>query len=174
MVCQHIQSEVLIQLVPKVLEPNLPLWQSVTKHITKIKMLKGKQPNYTLLPKLQFKLRLRLDWAETETRVCVSAFFFFFFHVFKAKFCYCSFTVQLLFMNSSHKVWLFPPFQHKFYCSRTHKFHFSATFSLKMGPTILFTYLKIILLQYFSVFSFSFQFSAVSKRTLTTNYQLQE
>ena len=35
-----------------------------------------------------------------------------------------------------------------------HKFHFSATFSLKMGPTILFTYLKIILLQFFSIFSF--------------------
>ena len=38
--------------------------------------------------------------------------------------------------------------------SRTHKFHFLATFLLKMGPTVLFTHLKIILLQYFSVFSF--------------------
>ena len=56
MVCQHIQSEVLIHLV--VLEPNnLPLWHPVTKHITRDKMLKvKKQPNYTLLPKLQFKL----------------------------------------------------------------------------------------------------------------------
>ena len=52
------------------------------------------------------------------------------------------------------------------YCLWTHKFHFSVTFSLKMGPTALFTHLKIILLQCFSVFSFSFQFSAVSKRTL--------
>ena len=52
------------------------------------------------------------------------------------------------------------------HCLRTHKFHFSAIFSLKMGPTILFTHLKIISLQCFSVFSFSFQFSAVSKRTL--------
>ena len=43
------------------------------------------------------------------------------------------------------------------HCSWTHKLHFSATFSLKMGPTILFTHLKIILLQcfQFSVFSFS-------------------
>ena len=43
------------------------------------------------------------------------------------------------------------------YCLRTHKFHFSTTFSLKMSPTVLFTYLKIILLQcfQFSVFSFS-------------------
>ena len=32
------------------------------------------------------------------------------------------------------------------HCSRTHKFHFSATFSLKMGSTVLFTHLKIILL----------------------------
>jgi len=31
----------------------------------------------------------------------------------------------------------------------THKPHFSVTFSLKMGLTTLFTYLKIILLQYF-------------------------
>ena len=39
----------------------------------------------------------------------------------------------------------------------THKFHFSATFSSKMGSTALFTYLKIILLQcfQFSVFNFS-------------------
>ena len=35
------------------------------------------------------------------------------------------------------------------YCSQTHKFHFSATFSLKMGHTALFTHLKIILLQCF-------------------------
>ena len=40
--------------------------------------------------------------------------------------------------------------------SRTHKLHFSVTFSLKMGPTVLFTYLKIILLQ-------SFQFSVSAK-----------
>ena len=43
------------------------------------------------------------------------------------------------------------------YCLRTHKFHFSTTFSLKMSPTVLFTHLKIILLQcfQFSVFSFN-------------------
>ena len=44
------------------------------------------------------------------------------------------------------------------YCSRTHTFHFSATFLLKMGPTILFTHLKIILLQ-----CFQFQFSVSVK-----------
>ena len=31
----------------------------------------------------------------------------------------------------------------------SHKLHFSAIFSLKMGPTVLFTHLKIISLQYF-------------------------
>ena len=79
-------------------------------------------------------------------------FFFLFLHAFERP-------TRLLFMNSSRKVWLFPPFQHKFYCSWTHKFHFSATFSLKMGPTVLFTHLKIILLQCFSVSVsvFSFQ-----------------
>ena len=35
-----------------------------------------------------------------------------------------------------------------------------------MGLTVLFSHLKIILLQYFSIFSFNFQFSAVSKRIL--------
>ena len=82
--------------------------------------------------------------------------------------------LRLLFMhcsmNSNRKFWLFKLFfnqsVHIVYCSQIHKFHFSATFSLKMGPTILFTHLKIILLQYFSVFSLSFQFSAISKRTL--------
>ena len=45
--------------------------------------------------------------------------------------------------------------------------HFIQKKILKMGPTVLFTHLKIILLQYFSVFSFNFQFSAVSKWTLS-------
>ena len=38
---------------------------------------------------------------------------------------------------------------HLLYCSWIHKFHFSATFSLKMSSMALFTYLKIILLQCF-------------------------
>ena len=35
------------------------------------------------------------------------------------------------------------------HCLWVHKFHFSVTFSLKMGLTVLFTHLKIILLQCF-------------------------
>ena len=45
----------------------------------------------------------------------------------------------------------------RIYCLETHKYYFLTTFSLKIGPMILFTYLKIILLQcfQFSIFSFS-------------------
>ena len=35
------------------------------------------------------------------------------------------------------------------HCLQTHKLHFSVTFLLKISPTILFTHLKIISLQYF-------------------------
>ena len=62
-------------------------------------------------------------------------------------FMYCS-------LDSNYKCWLFCGKQWSVYCLWTHKFHFSATFSLKMSPTVLFTYLKIILLQCFLVFSF--------------------
>ena len=78
--------------------------------------------------------------------VCVSRFFFFFFFQRFGKtwllFMYCS-------MNSNSKCWLFCRKQCIMYCSWSHKFHFLATFSLKMGHTILFTHLKIILLQWF-------------------------
>ena len=55
------------------------------------------------------------------------------------------------------------------HCSWTHKFHFLTTFSLKIGPTILFTHLKIILLQcfQFSVFSFS-KISSIQTHTIVT------
>ena len=43
----------------------------------------------------------------------------------------------------------FQPHVGPVHCSWTHKFYFLATFSLKMGPTVLFTHLKIILLQWF-------------------------
>ena len=45
----------------------------------------------------------------------------------------------------------------------THKLHFLVIFLLKMGLIVLFTHLKIILLQYF-------QFSIVSKPTLNIFY----
>ena len=72
--------------------------------------------------------------------------------------CVCVFSVFLsfflfFFFFSSHDCWLFPvnSAHQRILCTvhETHKLHFSATFSLKMGLMILFTHLKIILLQYF-------------------------
>ena len=51
------------------------------------------------------------------------------------------------------------------HCLRTHKLHFSTTFLLKMGLTVLFTHLKIILLQ-------CFQFSVFNFRSNLSNFQL--
>ena len=81
---------------------------------------------------------------EPTSAFCFFFFFFFFTRFGKTRllFMYCS-------MNSNNKCWLFCSKQCIMYCSWTHKFHFLATFSLKMGPTLLFTHLKIILLQWF-------------------------
>ena len=78
--------------------------------------------------------------------VCI---FLFFFHVFWDKFyCYdyCSCIVHEQQPQSLTCETIFSQSVHIVYCLRTHKFYFSATFSLKMGPTVLFTHLKIILL----------------------------
>ena len=53
------------------------------------------------------------------------------------------------------------------HCSWIHKFHFSETFLLKMGLTILFTHLKIILLQ---CFQFQFSVSATISSIQTNPY----
>ena len=85
----------------------------------------------------------------------VSSVFLFLFSFF-ARVCetygYC--------LNSSSKVWLFltlfSQLVHSVHSLWTHEFHFLSTFLLKMGFTILFIHLKIILLQYFSIFNFNF------------------
>ena len=86
---------------------------------------------------LKLCLRLRL------------VFFFFCFHAFWRNAATVHWTaaanVDFSTMNSA--------FVH---CSRSHKFYFSAIFSLKMDSTVLFTHLKIILLQYFQFLIFSF------------------
>ena len=74
----------------------------------------------------------------SQTHVCVSALFFF------------SRKLLLKFDFSAN----FKPHVGSVHCLRTHKFYFSTTFSLKIGLTVLFTHLKIILLQFFLVFSF--------------------
>ena len=72
-------------------------------------------------------------------------FFFFFFTPFPQQavlFMYGIWTVAAIFdqffVNST-----------SVHCSWTHKFHFLSIFSLKMSLTVLFTHLKIILLQWF-------------------------
>ena len=63
------------------------------------------------------------------------------------------------FLGSSRTIWPSQPWTvHGCTVHRSHKFHFSVTFSLKIGPTVLFTYLKIISLQ-----CFQFQFSILAK-----------
>ena len=71
----------------------------------------------------------------------LSLFFLLFFFFFQPHYLIKS-TVNSIFMH----------------CLQTHKFYFLTIFSLKMGPTALFTHLKIILLQ-----CFQFQFSVSIK-----------
>ena len=66
-----------------------------------------------------------------------SSFFFFF-------------SLQLLTLSTQNSAYV--------YCLRSYKLYFLETFLLKMSPTILFTHLKIISLQYFQ---FQFQFSVL-------------
>ena len=88
-----------------------------------------------------FGLRLSvcLGWRLLCFSFCV---FFFFSHVFSP----LAATVYVRYMNSSRNFW--PVFVNgtSVHCLRTYKFHFLSIFSLKMGPTALFTHLKIILL----------------------------
>ena len=96
--------------------------------------------------------RCGLDWTylTSTSYVYVLTLFFFFFPCCCARFLgdnsYCSWTVAIVY-------WLFNPLLSILWIPwtvhETHKLHFSVTFSLKMGPTTLFTHLKIILLQYF-------------------------
>ena len=76
-----------------------------------------------------FNLRLRLG---TTFASAFAFFFFFFFYAFER----LAVTVHALCMNSSRKVFLTFSSQsvHTMYCLWTHKFHFSATFSLKIWP----------------------------------------
>ena len=93
--------------------------------------------------------------ATFRNHVCV--FFFFFFSRVCETCGYCSCIVHEQQLQSLTFLTFFSQSVHTVHCLWTHKFHFSAIFSLKMDPTVLFTHLKIILLQYFSVSIFNFQ-----------------
>ena len=60
-------------------------------------------------------------------------------------------------------------FSREVHCLRTHKFNFLTTFSLKMSLTVLFTHLKIILLQYFQFLVFSY----IETDPMYSNYVLR-
>ena len=81
------------------------------------------------------------------------AFSFLFFFFFGMRFRKQISLLWPLFINSSRTIWLFSHISaHQWVpCTvhKTHKPHFLAIFLLKIGPTVLFTHLKIILLQYF-------------------------
>ena len=87
-----------------------------------------------VIVKVEYIMRaFGLDWI---SRLCFTLRFLFFFFFF-------------LFW-SSRTIWPSQPWTvHGCTVHGSHKFHFSTTFSLKMGPTILFTHLKIISLQCF-------------------------
>ena len=96
-------------------------------------------------------VRLHLDSLKLRLRLhLVLLFFFFFFHAFWRNAVTVHWTVAAkVDFSTINSV--------SVHCSQTYKFYFLVTFSLKMGHTVLFTHLKIILLQYFqfSIFSFS-------------------
>ena len=84
---------------------------------------------------VKFRVRLGSVFCASLTHVYVSEIFFFPSRNFLT---FLPWTVLLCTVHGSHKS------------------HFSTTFSLKMGPTILFTHLKIILLQCFHILVFNF------------------
>ena len=67
--------------------------------------------------------------------ICVCVFLFFSFFSCVCENCdYCSCTVHEQQPQSLTFLTFFNQSMHTMHCSWTHKFHFSATFSLKMGP----------------------------------------
>ena len=85
--------------------------------------------------------------------------------VFVLRFSLFFFSFFFFFFCSAHICWLFHGNNVSVHCLQIHKFHFSAIFSLKMGLTVLFTHLKIILLQ-----CFQFQFLVSAKISSIQTY----
>ena len=88
-----------------------------------------------------------LAFAALRFSFYVFSFFFFFF--FSRVFFPQAAIVHVRYMNSNRNFDQFFVNSISVHCLQTHKFHFLSIFSLKMGPTALFTHLKIILLQWF-------------------------
>ena len=131
---------------------------------------------------LSLSLRLRLDSVEKLSAFASSVFlflffffFFFFGHAFESlrdkRHCYgyCSCIVHEQQPQCLTFPTLFSTSVGPVYCTWDPQISlFSNYFLLKMDPMVLFTHLKIIFVKVF----FSFQFPAVSKRTLNINREL--
>ena len=111
----------------------------------------------------------RLDWAFAASAFVIFTFhsFFLFLFLFSRVLEYAA-TIH---WTVAANVDFFTVNSVSMHCSWTHKFHFSVTFSLQMGPIALFTYLKIILL--FSVFNFQFQQNKFYPNRLISYYIMQ-
>ena len=115
---------------------------------------------YDLFMQLKLYINILCKFGSRVMRfaLCVLLLFFFlFFFSFLHAFQGTSGTVEYCSVLFGPFFLTFLSISGSVHCSRTHKFHFLSIFSLNMGPTVLFTHLKIILLQCFkfSVFSFS-------------------
>ena len=99
------------------------------------------------------QVRIKAAFRFTKAASASTFSFFFFFSRVLEEWTVAA-NVDFSIMNSAHFSTMNSASVH---CSWTHKFHFSATFSLKIGLTILFTHLKIISLRcfQFSVFNFN-------------------
>ena len=114
--------------------------------------------NFVVHDKNGFLVRWCLDTrcVSVFARFAFSFFFFFLFFWVFMRFRECGYCSCIVSWTVTANVDFSTVNSASVYCSRIHKFHISATFSLKMGPTALFTHLKIILLQ-------CFQFSVSAK-----------
>ena len=117
----------------------------------------------------KFTLRLRLDWDENFCVCVLFGFFFFFSRVFKLFECcgYCSCTVQWTVVANFDFLNFFGPISaHRVLCMDPQISLFSNCFITNGSHGTIYTF-KNYSLQCFSIFSFNFQFSTVSKRILT-------
>ena len=130
----------------------IDLWSSInftsTKNIRKkCNLLCNNGFDKIYIKQKDIKCVFELAFTALRFSFYVFSFFFFFFitcfppHK-RLLFMYCTWTVVTTFdqfyVNSA-----------SMHCSRSHKFHFLSIFLLKMDHTVLFTHLKIILLQWF-------------------------
>ena len=104
---------------------------------------RGKKKKHKNVKRSKRDSNALLGWRLLRFSFCVFLLFFFFSRVFFP----LAVTVYVRYMNSNRN--FLPVFMNSIsvHCLRSHKFHFLSIFSLKMGLTVLFIHLEIILLQ---------------------------